>query len=145
MYEKSYPQVMISIPISIEISVIVCWLTNTLTSCTATRCKLYFVKSLTTVFNEPALVRLLTFHVPNLTTVFRCVGRNKESAIPSLRVTFRNKLFSYGELLSPLPTAKLEDHPLSVERDCLLNIFAATLHTSRPSSSPATRGRAMPW
>jgi hypothetical protein len=35
----------------------------------------------------------------------------------------------YGEeLLAPRPTPKLEDHPLSAVRDCLFNIFAATLH-----------------
>jgi len=35
----------------------------------------------------------------------------------------------YGEkLLAPRPTPKLEDHPLSAIRDCLINIFAATLH-----------------
>jgi hypothetical protein len=34
----------------------------------------------------------------------------------------------YGEeLLAPRPTPKLEDHPVSVVRDCLFNIFAATL------------------
>jgi len=35
----------------------------------------------------------------------------------------------YGEeSLAPRPTAELEDHPLSAVRDCLFNIFAATLH-----------------
>jgi hypothetical protein len=34
----------------------------------------------------------------------------------------------YGEeLLAPRPTPKLEDHPLSAIRDCLFNLFAATL------------------
>ena len=34
----------------------------------------------------------------------------------------------YGEeLLAPRPTPKLEDHHLSAVRDCLFNIFAATL------------------
>jgi len=43
--------------------------------------------------------------------------------------TFRNsKKKIYGEGLSaPRPTPKLEDHPLSAVRDCLFNIFAATL------------------
>jgi hypothetical protein len=36
----------------------------------------------------------------------------------------------YGEqLLVPRPTTKHEDVPLSAVRDCLFNIFAATLHT----------------
>jgi len=41
----------------------------------------------------------------------------------------------YGEeLLALCPTPKLEDHPLSAVRDCLFNIFAATLHTGGCSS-----------
>ena len=35
----------------------------------------------------------------------------------------------YGEeLLVPRPTPKMEDHPLSAVRECLFNIFPATLH-----------------
>jgi len=37
-------------------------------------------------------------------------------------------------LLAHRPTPKLEDHPLSVVRDCLFNISAATLHTAGRSS-----------
>jgi hypothetical protein len=33
----------------------------------------------------------------------------------------------------------------SAVRDCLFNIFAATIHTWRPSPPSATWGRAMPW
>jgi len=45
-----------------------------------------------------------------------------------LACVFRNKGFFYGEeLLAPHPTPKLEDHPVSAVRDCLFNIFAATL------------------
>ena len=31
-------------------------------------------------------------------------------------------------MLAPLSTPKLDDRPLSAVRDCLLNLFAATLH-----------------
>jgi hypothetical protein len=49
-------------------------------------------------------------------------------------MNFRNRLIFYGdELLAPRPTSKLEDHPFSAVRDCLFNIFAATLHIWRPS------------
>jgi hypothetical protein len=42
----------------------------------------------------------------------------------------RNMISFYGkELLAPRPNPKLEDHLLSAVRDCLFNIFAATLHT----------------
>jgi len=62
-------------------------------------------------------------------------------------VTFRNKLFFlYGEeFLSPCPTPKVKDHPLSPVRDCLFSIFAAVLHIMRPPSLSLTRGRAMSW
>jgi hypothetical protein len=47
-------------------------------------------------------------------------------------MNFRNKLIFYGEeLLALSPTPKLEDHPLSAVRDCLFNIFVATLHIWR--------------
>jgi hypothetical protein len=39
------------------------------------------------------------------------------------------KMGFHGEaLLAPRPTHKTEDHPFSAVRDCLLNLFAATLH-----------------
>jgi len=38
-------------------------------------------------------------------------------------------------LLAPRPTPKLEDHPLLAVRDCLFNIFAATLHIGGRSSN----------
>jgi hypothetical protein len=60
--------------------------------------------------------------------------------------SFATSLFLYGEeLLAPRPTPELEDHSLSAARDCLFNIFAATLHIWRASPPSATWGRAMPW
>ena len=59
------------------------------------------------------------------------------SLCPALKISlslrpcemFRNMISFYGEdLLAPNPTPKLEDYPLSAVRDCLFNIFAATLH-----------------
>jgi hypothetical protein len=49
---------------------------------------------------------------------------------------FRKKIRFHGdELLAPRPTPKLDEHPLSAVRDCLLNIFAATLHIGGRSST----------
>jgi hypothetical protein len=63
-----------------------------------------------------------------------------------LCVEIRNKYWVLrGGLLALRPTPRLEDHPLSAVRDCLFNIFAATLHIWRPSPLSATWGRAMPW
>ena len=40
---------------------------------------------------------------------------------------FLNRVFYREGLLTPRPTPKLEDHPSSAARDCLLNLFAAAL------------------
>jgi len=49
--------------------------------------------------------------------------------------------FHGEELLAPRPTPKLEDHPLSAVRDCLFNLFAATLHIGGRSSIRNLRKR----
>ena len=55
---------------------------------------------------------------------------------------FRTMTRFYGEeLLTPRPTPKLEDHPLSATRDCLFNIFAATIHIGGHSSIRNVRTR----
>ena len=55
---------------------------------------------------------------------------------------FRNKASFYGkELFAPRPTPTLEDRPLSAVRDCLFNIFAATLHNGRRYSTRNLRTR----
>jgi hypothetical protein len=66
---------------------------------------------------------------------------------PSTRpcVTFRNQMLFHNKELTPHPTNKLEDHPLSAVRDCFLfNKFASTLHIWRPSPPSRTRRRTMP-
>jgi hypothetical protein len=52
--------------------------------------------------------------------------------LPRLCRLFRNIIFYGEELLALRPTPKLEDYPLSAVRDCLFNVFAATLHNWRP-------------
>ena len=48
----------------------------------------------------------------------------------------------HGEaLLAPRPTPKMEDHPSSAVRDCLFNLFAATLHIGGRSSIRNLRTR----
>ena len=54
----------------------------------------------------------------------------------------RNKIRFYGEeLLAPRPTPKQEDQLLSAVRDCLFNIFAATLRIGGRSSIRNRRPR----
>jgi len=60
--------------------------------------------------------------------------------------------FHEEALLAPRPTPKLEDHPSSDVRDCLFNLFAATLHIGGRSSIRNLRtrhavvtGTHLPW
>ena len=55
---------------------------------------------------------------------------------------FITEFFFHGEeLLAPRPTPKLEYHPLSAVRDCLFNLFAATLNIGGRSSIRNLRTR----
>jgi hypothetical protein len=55
---------------------------------------------------------------------------------------FVTKILVHGEeLLAPRPAPKLEDRPLSAGRDCLFNIFAATLRIGGRSSVRNLRTR----
>ena len=65
------------------------------------------------------------------------LARSYQSIGPGPKLTvwlFHNKIHFYGEELLPRQTPKLEDHPLLAVRDCLFNIFAATLHIGGHSS-----------
>jgi len=56
----------------------------------------------------------------------------------------KNSNFFGEELLAFRPNPKLEDHFLSSVRDCLFNIFAATLQIGGRFST-RNLGRSMPW
>ena len=55
--------------------------------------------------------------------------------------TFHNKIHFYGELLASCPTPMLEVIPLPAVRNCLFDIFAATLHIGGCSSIHNRRTR----
>ena len=102
---------------------------------------------------EAALYRLLIFHVPKKKSLFLLRDTSPRN-IPPRRSEWGSSLppdcfvsrgsispceyfltmFFHGEALAPRPTPKPEDHPSSVVRDCLFNIFAATLHIGGRSS-----------
>jgi hypothetical protein len=69
---------------------------------------------------------------------FHCLDCTKGSVrFRGLCVWFITCLCFHGEeLFTPRPIPKLEDQPLSAVRDCLFNIFAATLHTRTPFLHP---------
>ena len=114
-----------------------------LTSCTPTKSNSYLANSLSTVVSEPDLYRLLTFRVPNVTSLFHCLGRTKQSVqAQGTYIRFVQKPIFYGdELLTPCPIPKLEDHHLSSVRNWLFNIFPAILHIGGRSSIGNLRTR----
>ena len=66
----------------------------------------------------------------------------KVSSGPRILWMVRNMIHFYDkEFLAPRPTPKQEDQPLSAVRDCLFNIFAATIHIGGRSSIPNLRTR----
>jgi len=107
-----------------------------LTSCTPTKSNFYFANSLAAVVNEPYPCSLLTFHVPNLMSLFRWLCRTKVSVqIRGSCKCFVTDYFFYSEaLLGPRPTPKLVYHSLLAVRTCLFNIFTAAVHTGVCSS-----------
>jgi len=78
VYKISCSQLVIFISFSIE-KIIVPALTvsplSHLTSWTPTKSNFYLANSLVTALSEPALYRLLTFHVPKTMSLFRCLLR----------------------------------------------------------------------
>jgi hypothetical protein len=84
--------------------------------------------------------------VPNLISIFRCLGRFAKNPSWSEAVWYVSQqviVFTVVGCYPSRPTTKLEDHPVSAVRDCLFNIFAATLYIWRPFPASATGGRAM--
>ena len=54
---------------------------------------------------------------------------------------FLTDCFSRGGIFSASPNPQAGDHTLSAVRDCLFNLFAATLHTGGRSSNRNLRKR----
>jgi hypothetical protein len=82
------------------------------------------------------LSHLSPVHIP--TSQFLNILKPYKSISPGPRLylwILRTKIrFHVQELLTPRPTPKLKDQLLSAVRDCLFNIFAATLHIGCHSS-----------
>jgi len=98
-----------------------------ISSCTLTKFNLYIANSLAAFVSELGLYRLLTVHVRSFISLFHCVSYWRISSGPRPFRMIRNIIYYAEEYLAPCPT-KLEYHPLSAVHDCILNIFAATLH-----------------
>ena len=110
---------------------------------------------------DPSLYRILTFHVPKRMSLFLLRDTSPRNTPPQRSewgislppdcfvsrgsispCEYFLTMFFHGEaLLAPRPTPKLEDHTSSAVRDCLFNIFAATLHIGGRSSIRNRRTR----
>ena len=116
--KKSCSKLMIFISFSIEKIIIPCSYCvpplSHLTSCTPTKSNLYLANSLAAAVSERAPHRLLTFQVPNLVSLFRCVGHTKVSAQVRglLYECFVTRCVLQQGMVSLSPTLKLEDYPL---------------------------------
>jgi hypothetical protein len=123
---------MVLIPLAIEKCIFACWFSTTPShlTCTPTKSNLYFDISLATVIREPALYRLLTFHVPNRSSVFHSLGHLfKESAqVRGPFWHFVTNLFFYGEeLLAPRQSWRTTP--------CRLSATAYSVYSQLPSIS----------
>ena len=118
-----------------------------LTACTPTKSNLYLANSLPAAVNEPALYRLLTFHVPNLMSLFRCICRTKVAVLVRglLYECFVIGYFLQWRVVntSPNPPSwRTILYQLSVTAYSIYSQVPSILESCPPS---ATWGRAMPW
>ena len=88
-----------------------------LTSCTPTKSNLYVANSLAVSVWEPALYRLLKFHLPNLMSLFRCLGCTKVSVQVRglLFDCFATWYFLRWGVVSTSPNPQAEGPPLLIQ------------------------------
>jgi hypothetical protein len=109
------------------------------TSCTPIESNLYLDSSHKTVVSEPALYKLLIFHVQNLMFIFCCLGRLSRESIQiggSVNCSVARLLCKVRGCLPHVKPPKLEEQAFSFVCGCLFNILAATLQCWRPSFHP---------
>jgi hypothetical protein len=117
-----------------------------LASCTITKSKLYLANSLATVVCEPHLYRLLPFHVPNLMSVFHCLGRIKipvhvrGTCIPFVK----RPVFKVRGCYHLAQTAIWRTTPCQLFATAY-SIYSQPSYILEAVPPSATWGRAMPW
>ena len=117
-----------------------------LTSCTPTKSNLYLANFLVAAVSEPAVYMLLTFHVSNLMSLFRCLGRTNVS----IRVRGKCSCFVTKPVFTVRICQHLAQHPSWRTTPCRLSATAYSIYSQLPSileavPPSATWGRAMPW
>jgi hypothetical protein len=98
------------------------------------------VAIITVIF--PGRVALLADYLPKFSALYgtRSLFTAFKSARPGPCQMFLNIIRFYGEeWLAPRPTPKLENNLLSVVRDRLFSMFAATLRICRPFLHPPSK------
>jgi hypothetical protein len=93
----------------------------------------------------PILSQINPVHA--LPSYFLIISRTKGSVQardPCIRFVIRPVFFCGEELLASRSIPNLDDHPLPAFRNCLFNIFAATLHILEVVPLSAASGCAMP-
>ena len=110
-----------------------------------TKCNLCLANSLAAVVREPDLCRLLTFQVPNLLSLFHCLGCTKVSVqFQVMCLCFVSASFYFEKLSAPHPTPKQLDHPFFLSATTYPT--SSQLPSILESVSPSTaQGHAMPW
>ena len=101
--------------------------------CLPIKSNLHFAISLAAAVSEPALHRLLTFHVPILMSLFHCLGRTKESVqVSRQQFIFGNYTSFHGEeLLAPRPNPNWRTSPYG------LSATVCSMYPKLPSISEA--------
>jgi hypothetical protein len=81
----------------------------------------------------------------NLMSLFHCLGCTRDPSRPEANIPVSSEgQFLRPGLLAPRLKSNMEDYPLSAVRDCLFNLFVATLYIGG-AHSPPTWGRVIPW
>ena len=117
-----------------------------LTSCTPTKSNLYLANSLASAIGEPALYWLQTFQVPNLMSLFHCLGRNKVSVkvwgfVCEYFITRYFFVRSCQHLSQP-PSWRTTPYRLCADAYSIYSQLPSILEAVCPST---TWGHAMPW
>jgi len=109
-----------------------------LTSCTPLKSSLYLGAALS---DPDQTVSLHFIYQMPFKSLFHCLGRTNVSVQVRCMSCFVTMPVFTVRSCQHLPKPKLEDHPLSLVCDCLINIFAVTLHIGDRSSIRNLRTR----
>ena len=144
MYKISCSQLTISV--SFSIGKITLPPLSHVTFCTPTKSNLYLANFLASAVSELALYWILTFHVPNLISLFRCLGHTKVS----IQVLGKCSWFATKLFFTVRNCQHVAQPPSYRTTPCRLSATAYSIYSQLPSildavPTSATWGSAMPW